>query len=173
MNTTHHGPLGNGYVLLSLLGFLIGFAIWNLSPSWGFLLILVSLIAFIASFISATRAPLLSDEEMELAIHEKYTGNRYPDTNLHHSHIKKGKYMHSRHKKKLVELHVEASKPKKRSAKKKAATKRVVRPVKKQVKKTVRKAAPQKRQPAKKAVRKPAKKVIKKTKRPVKKSRKR
>ena len=164
MNEAHHGPLGNGYVLLSLLGFLLGFAIWSLSESWGFLLILISLITFIASFISATRAPLLSDEEMELAIHEKYAGNRYPDTGLHHGMIKKGKYMHSRHKKKLVELHVaEESAKNKQATKKKSAKKKPV------AKKPARKAAAKKVSPQKTkrtvrtAVKKQVKRQVKKT----------
>ncbi|MBN1275576.1 hypothetical protein JXA12_04780 [Candidatus Woesearchaeota archaeon] len=127
----HHAPLSNTYVLLSIFGMLLAYVIWPLSQTWGFLLLLCSIIMFVSSYISAMRAPLMNDDEIELAIHEKYRGRRYPDTDLHHGHIPgRKKYAHSRHKKILVKQALEgAAKTAKRkttskNARKKAAGKR-------------------------------------------------
>ena len=113
----HHSPLSNTYVLLSIFGMIAAAAIWSLSPSWGFLILLFSVITFLASFISAVRAPLKSDEEIELAIHERYHGRRYPDTGLHHGQVpRQKKYLHTRHKKRLVHHHVTSGQASRRKA---------------------------------------------------------
>ncbi|MBD3209678.1 hypothetical protein GF367_04675 [Candidatus Woesearchaeota archaeon] len=123
---SHHAMLSNTYVLLSIFAVMLAFVVWSLSPSWGFLLLLVGIIVFIATFISAVRAPLLSDEEMELAVHEKYHGRRYPDTHLHHGHVPKTKkVVHTRHKKVLVKHASGAAK--KRRTKKKSSRKRAAK----------------------------------------------
>lgn len=147
----HHSPLSNTYVLLSIFGMIVAAAIWSLSPSWGFLILLFSIITFIASFISAVRAPLKSDEEIELAVHERYHGRRYPDTDLHHGHVPaQKKYLHSRHKKHLVKHHISSSeeaKKTKKSSKRKASTR-----------KTAKRSASKKKTPSKKSTRKAASK---------------
>jgi hypothetical protein len=122
-----HGPLSNAYVLLSMLGFAVGLTIFNFTPSWGFLLVFVSVLTFLASYISAVRAPLMTDGELELAVHEKYHGRRYPDTDLHHGMIPKTKKMvHTTHKKKLVEAIIaeEKSKAPAKKTQKKATNKK-------------------------------------------------
>ena len=135
MTKEQSGPLNNEWILVSFLGFIIAYSIWKLSPSWGFLIVLLSIIIFFATFISAVRAPLKSDEEIELAFHEKYAGRRYPDTDLHDGLLpRQKKYLHSTHKKKLVELHLKKKTTKKttktnnkKTAKKKQATKTTTR----------------------------------------------
>jgi hypothetical protein len=124
-----HGPLGNSWFLVSIFGLLLAFSIWKLTPEWAFLIMLFSVIIFLSSFISAVRAPLLSDDEIEIAVHEKYHGRRYPDTDLHEGHLpKKKKLVHSRHKKKLVQLVTEdLAKPAKKAAKKAAPKKKVTK----------------------------------------------
>ena len=150
MYKPHHGPLDNSWVLISFLAIIIAVSIWKLSPSWGFLLVLFGVIVFFSSYISAVRAPLMSDEEIELAIHEKYHGRRYPDTDLHDGHLPKHKkYVHSRHKKKLVELHLEEQAAKRNAAKRKSTSK------KSSAKKVASKKSSAKR-PAKKAAKRAA-----------------
>ncbi|MFP4524416.1 MAG: FUSC family protein [Candidatus Woesearchaeota archaeon] len=148
----HHSPLSNTYVLLSIFGMIVAAAIWSLTPSWGFLILLFSIITFIASFISAVRAPLKSDEEIELAVHERYHGRRYPDTDLHHGHVPaQKKYLHTRHKKKLVHHHVSSEESKKTKRKSKSSKKASTR-------KSTKKSASKRKTPSKKSTRKAASK---------------
>lgn len=173
-----HGPLSNIYVLLSMLGMIIGLSLWSLTPEWGFLFLLMSILVFIATFISAVRSPLPTDHDIELAIHEKYHGRRYPDTDLHAGLVKKGhkKYI-AKHKKHLVKWHLhtvdseqDAGKQKKVVAKKKsvkkvAAKKVVKKPVAKILKKILpkKKVAVTKKKTVKVVKKTPAKKKIVKT----------
>lgn len=151
-----HQVMSNNWVLISFLGIIIALSIWKLTPAWGFLLVLFSIIVFLGSYISAIRAPLMSDEEIELAVHEKYYDRKYPDTDLHHGHITKHKPMvHTRHKKKLIAMHLDdLVKSKRKPAKKKAVKKVPVKKAtkKKVAKKAVRRATPKK--PVKKATKK-------------------
>jgi hypothetical protein len=111
MYKPHHGPMSNNWVLVSFFGIIIAVSIWKLSSGWAFLLILFSIIFFLASYISAIRAPLDSDADIELAVHERYSGKKYPKTDLHHGMIPKTKkIVHTRHKKKLVSLLLESEK---------------------------------------------------------------
>lgn len=144
MYKPHHSVMSNNWVLISFLGIIIALSIWKLTPAWGFLLVLFSIILFLGSYISAIRAPLMSDEEIELAVHEKYHGRKYPDTDLHHGHITKHKpIVHTRHKKHLIKAHLEEEEAaaKRRKPAKRAPAKKVA---KKAVKKTAKKAAKKK-----------------------------
>lgn len=149
-----HAPLSNAYILISFLGIVIGISLWAITPEWGFLFLLLSILLFVATFVSAVRAPLPTDFDIELAVHEKYGTGRYPDTNIHAGLVKKGekKYI-SKHKKHLVNWHVSTQEAE-------AATKR--KPI---AKKVFKKAAAKKKKPVQKLVKKTVKKVTKKRKR--------
>ncbi len=121
MYSPHHGPLPDSYFLMSIFGFMFGLVLFSTTPSWGFLLILFSIIMFISSFYSAVRAPLVSTHDEEIALHQKRDETRYPDTHLHHGHVKSKRYL-SHHKKRLVRAHVDDENKKAVSVKKAAAT---------------------------------------------------
>ncbi len=162
-----HGPLSNIYVLLSLLGILIGISLWSLTPEWGFLFLLMSILVFIATFVSAVRSPLPTDHDIELAIHERYRGGRYPDTNLHSGLVKKGhKTYISKHKKHLVKWHLATTGGKEETikSKKKSAQEAVVAKGKKKVVSPPKKVLPKKKSAVKKVQpKKSAKSTAKKT----------
>ena len=66
-------PLSGGFFLVSIFGFLISVIyIMDISETWGFSFALLSVMMFIASFISMTKAPV--DEQLHLerlAVHEE------------------------------------------------------------------------------------------------------
>ncbi|MBN2052533.1 hypothetical protein JW756_03445 [Candidatus Woesearchaeota archaeon] len=68
-----HVPLTSGFMLTSILGFLISILfVMKLSVTWGFTFALVFLIMFIASIISMSK--IEADDKYglnELAIHDK------------------------------------------------------------------------------------------------------
>ena len=63
-------PLSSGYMLMSMLGFIISvLVVMDLSRSWGLALALIFALMFIASMISMTHAPAL--EALELTFKRK------------------------------------------------------------------------------------------------------
>lgn len=146
----YHGPLPQSYMLISILGLLFGLYIIRTMPKLGFLMIFSSILIFIASVVTAVRSPLPTDLDIELAVHERYKkSGRYPDTEVHVGHVKKGekKYL-AKHRKQLMKLSQLADED---------------RPERKIVKKVTKKSV--KKTPAKKKVAKKTtkKKVTKKT----------
>lgn len=113
-----HPPLSNGFMIASIIGLVFTIYLWGISSTWGFLFLIIFIILFVASFISAVQAPLDSDHDIELAVHEKYGGRRYPDTELHEDNT--SKYSVAQVRKKL------GPKPKPQPAAKKKATKKKV-----------------------------------------------
>jgi uncharacterized protein (DUF58 family) len=81
-------PLSNSFFIASILGLMLTVYVWQLSSQWGFWLLVMCLIMFVASFISAIRAPLDSDDEIELAVHERYKNRKYPATDIDESQVK-------------------------------------------------------------------------------------
>lgn len=127
MYEPHHGPLPNSYFLMSIFGVMFGLVLFKVTPAWAFVILLFSVIMFVSSFYSASRAPLATTHDDELALHQKHTDAKYPATDLHHGMIKKGRYV-GRHKKRLVKAHFfevdQLSAAMKASVKKKPAKKR-------------------------------------------------
>lgn len=161
----HHGPLSDAYVISSIFGLILSYFLWQLSPAWGFLLAIVSVVVLIASFISAIRSPLIYTHDEALAVHQMYDpDSKYPNTDLHHGHVPPFKRFISRHKKWLVKHHLlkadEEVVPNKRSATKRHVAKKSAAR-KSSTKKVVSKKKVAKKATAKKATKKSAKKKSK------------
>jgi galactitol-specific phosphotransferase system IIC component len=74
MEKKHIGLLSSGFMITSILGFLISIIyIMDISETWGFTLTVVFLMMFISSFVNMHKASISDPEHVkELAIHEKY-----------------------------------------------------------------------------------------------------
>lgn len=174
----HHGPLSNNWFLFSIFGLLFNYPIWALSPAWGFTLLVFFLIMFIASYVSAMRAPLVNGFDDPLAVHQIHLFSNYPDTDSHHGLIHEEKVeLHPWKRKVSLDSHkAQASRSKKKVVRKVATKKKPAKTLAKR--KTVKRAAPKrvtkktvKRSSPKRTVKKPATKKAKSRQKPLKKRR--
>jgi len=67
-------PLSNGFMVASMLGFIISAVYWSfgrISETWGFTFCLVFVMMFIASMVSMTKAPVPDELQIDTARKKK------------------------------------------------------------------------------------------------------
>ncbi len=166
MTESHYRPLSNTALIIGFLGIVLSLWLWQYTIEWAFTLLIFFLIVCIAAYINVMRAPLTREADYELAIHEKYRGRRYPDTDLHSGLIPEEKIESISPHRRALRKHLATKASGKRKTVKKVAKKSVRKPVKKKavkkvVKRVVKKVAKKgsvKRPTKAKSVRKPVKK---------------
>jgi MFS family permease len=86
-NPMKYAPLSSGFMLISILGFLVSvWLVMDWSQSWGFTFAVFFGIMFISAFVSMTKAEPIPEHMETLAIHEP---KLLPKRKLHSPHFEK------------------------------------------------------------------------------------